>query len=209
MYSKYILIVAIGIFCSCGERTSGAENQMETNAKDTCADPDAPLQCNFVDMPENLGPVVIIAPDNEPGERMVISGHIYKADGKTPMDNVIMYFHHTDHTGIYSKKGDEKGIRTFHGHLHGWCKTDANGYYEIRSVRPAQYPEHTMPAHIHAILKQPDGEMYWINDFVFAGDDLVTEKYLNSLNSPGGTGIVELNKDGDTWKGTRDITINR
>ena len=33
---------------------------------------------------------------NEPGPKMVISGVIYKADGKTPAPDVVLYVYHTD-----------------------------------------------------------------------------------------------------------------
>ena len=149
----------------------------------------------------------IAGPDDK-GEPMVISGKVYRANGRTPMPNVLIYAYHTDNKGYYSKKGNEKGFQKFHGYLHGWCKTDANGVYEIHSIRPAPYPSHTMPAHIHAAFKEPGGKPpYYINDFVFKDDELVTEKYIRSLNSPGGTGIVDIKKVNGVWSGQRDIVI--
>src|SRR6476469_8749496 len=57
-----------------------------------------------------------LLPDfSEAGPRMVISGTIYKPDGKTPAPGVILYVYHTDQTGHYSKKGNEKGWGIRHG----------------------------------------------------------------------------------------------
>jgi protocatechuate 3,4-dioxygenase beta subunit len=149
-----------------------------------------------------------IAGLNEPGEKLIITGTIFKADSVTTFPDVILYAYHTDHTGHYSKKGDETGVQKWHGHLHGWCKTGSNGQYEIRSIRPARYPGNAIPAHIHAAFKTPDGQMNYINEFVFKDDSLVNEKYLSSLSDAGGTGVVDLKKTAqNTWTGKRDLII--
>jgi protocatechuate 3,4-dioxygenase beta subunit len=175
---------------------------------DTCDDPDAPIGCNFRDMPANLTHVMTIADKEETGDRLVVSGTIFKADGKTPYPNVVLYAYHTDSKGYYSKSGKETGAQKWHGRLHGWCKTDENGYYEIRSIRPARYPDNSMPAHIHIAVKEPkDKATYYISDIVFKDDSLVNKRYVNSIISMiGGNGIVALSKSTDgTWVGRRDI----
>jgi protocatechuate 3,4-dioxygenase beta subunit len=159
-------------------------------------------------MPVTLTNIMTIAQKNEPGDKLVITGKIFKSDKITPYPNLILYAYHTDSKGYYSKNGSETGVQKWHGHLYGWCKTDRNGYYEIHSVRPARYPNNLIPAHIHAAIKKDNGQMLWITDFVFKDDDLVNEKYLSSLTNEGGTGIVELNKgDGNSWIGKRDIVL--
>ena len=110
---------------------------------------------------------------------------------------------------IYSKKGNETGIQKWHGRLHGWLKTDNKGYYEIRSIRPARYPGNAIMAHIHAAIKLDDGPAFHINDFVFKDDVLVNEEYLSRLNNIGGTGVVDVKKEGNIWIGIRDITIEK
>ena len=152
-----------------------------------------------------------IAAPTDKGERLIIKGTIFKKDGITPYPNIILYAYHTDDKGYYSKKGNEKGFQKWHGHLHGWCKTDSRGQYEIHSIRPAPYPSHTMPAHIHCAVKLPQSSMpFYINDFVFADDSLVNKSYISSLNFTGGNGIVHLEKGGNgSWKGTRNITLSQ
>src|SRR5258707_1174520 len=39
---------------------------------------------------------ITIAPESEPGSRMVVSGQVFRPDGVTPAAGVIMYAYHTD-----------------------------------------------------------------------------------------------------------------
>lgn len=185
------------------------QSRVQSSADD-CDNPDADVECCFAGIPPNLSAVMAIADTKEPGERLIISGTVFKADGKTPYPGLILYAYHTDNTGRYSKSGKETGIHKRHGRLHGWCKTDSRGHYEIHSIRPAHYPGNTIPAHIHAAVKTPAGESFYINDFVFSDDSLVDERYLSRLRGIGGNGVVSLKKDGrNTWTGKRDIIVKK
>jgi protocatechuate 3,4-dioxygenase beta subunit len=85
--------------------------------------------------------------------------------------------------------------------------TNVNGEYEIRSIRPAKYPNSNAPAHIHAAVKTPANDIYWISDFVFKDDPAIGKNYRS--NNPGGTGVVDMQLVNGTWTGTRDITLSR
>jgi protocatechuate 3,4-dioxygenase beta subunit len=123
---------------------------------------------------------------------------------------VILYAYHTDSKGYYSKSGRETGVQKWHGRLHGWCRSDKNGRYQIHTIRPAPYPDNSMPAHIHAAVKTVNNQLYWITDYVFKGDPLVNDKYLSSLSNVGGTGVIELSNNLDnTWTGQRDIVLKQ
>src|ERR1700759_3557778 len=76
-----------------------------------------------------------------------INGTVYKSDGKTPAPGVVLYLYHTDETGHYPKKGDEKGWAKRHGYIRGWLKTDEKGEYKFVTLRPAPYPGGNEPAH--------------------------------------------------------------
>lgn len=199
------------IFFACGQTAT----QRQVNAynvrslKDTCDNPDAPISCSFLNMPLPLTNTLTMAMKDEPGEVLIISGTVYKEDGMSPNPNIIMYAYQTDTNGYYSKKGTETGVQKWHGHLHGWCRTDSNGYYQIQTIRPARYPDNSMPAHIHTAIKKENGEMYWISDFVFKDDGLVNDKYLATItNMVGGTGVVDIQKKaGNIWTGKRDIVL--
>lgn len=204
--SKILYFIILAMFLSsCGKSEqkqiqNSTDNTISNSnkAKDTCDSPDANIDCSFRDMPSDLTNIMTISKPGEPGEKIIISGNIFHSDSTTPYSGVIMYAYHTDSMGYYSKKGDETGVRKWQGHLYGWCITDSNGYYEIHTVKPGRYPSNEYPAHIHPVIKIPgEGKPFYINDFVFKDDSLVDEKYISSLQYPGGTGVVELKKSAD------------
>jgi protocatechuate 3,4-dioxygenase, beta subunit len=124
--------------------------------------------------------------------RIAINGIVYKADGKTPAAGVILYIYHTDQTGVYPKRGDEKGWGQRHGYLRGWMKTAEDGSYKFFTRRPAAYPGRTDPAHIHIIVKEPGMNEYWIEDFVFDDDPLLTPERRSRMENRGGDGILKI-----------------
>lgn len=158
-------------------------------------------------MPTKLNWATSIAPLGEPGEKLIISGTIYQHDGKTPATGIILYIYQTDATGLYTRATNQRtGLR--HGHLRGWMQTDAQGRYQFTTIRPAAYPKETIPQHIHPIIKEPDLTLYWIDDFVFDDDPLLTGKERSRHENRGGNGILHLRKDSSgTWIGKRDIVL--
>ena len=203
---RAVLIVVM--LTACGEVNPKGRAELQAQ-EDPCDSPDADINCFFAGMPSSLSMVMDIADEDEPGERLVITGTLLKPDGKTPYPGVILYAYHTDKSGYYSKRGTERGVQKWHGRLHGWCKTDQNGRYEIRTIRPAPYPNNKIPAHIHPAVKIPGkSEPYYLTDFVFADDPLIDKRYAESMKSkPGGTGIVDLKKLNGVWRGDRDIIL--
>lgn len=208
----YTLILA-AVMASCQMRSS---NNHETGtlhaAADSCNNPDAPLGCLFIGMPEKLSSTVTVASANEPGERLVIRGKILEADGRTPAAGLRMYLWHTNAKGLYATNGSETGVQLHHGYLHAWLKTDGNGAYEINTIRPASYPNSKIPQHIHAALWPQDGRApFYISDFVFSDDPFVDKAYIDGIkrwNYPGGNGVVTLSKQEDVWIGERNIILN-
>lgn len=177
---------------------------------DTCDDNDANPRCCFRDMPDSLTAIMKIAGKDEPGERIAISGRMLNPDGKTPCAGVLLYAYHTDATGRYSPKGGEKGIQKKHGYLHGWCRSDREGRYEIHSIHPASYPDSRIEAHIHAVVWEPGGkEPYFINEFVFDDDPFVNARYRAVEMKKGKeSSVVKLRKDPEgVWVGERDIVL--
>lgn len=145
------------------------------------------------------------------GNRLHVSGTIYRSDGKTPAVNTVLYIYHTDRSGIYPTKGDEKGWGKRHGYLRGWIRTGNDGKYSFYTIRPASYPNSTAPAHIHMIVKEADGKEYWIDDIVFDDDPFVNAGYRNSVRSQGGNGIIKTTKNstGEIEYAIRDIVLGK
>jgi protocatechuate 3,4-dioxygenase beta subunit len=161
----------------------------------------------FEGMPKDISWQTTIAGPDEPGERMVINGVIYKSDGKTVAPGVILYGYHTDNKGLYSPAPNQTAAKR-HGHLRGWVKTDEQGRYELKTIRPASYPNSRNPQHIHPIVKEPGLTLYWIDQFLFADDPVLTESEKSHQQKRGGLGIISPTKnDKGIWIGKRDIIL--
>ena len=141
---------------------------------------------------------------DEPGEPLEISGTIYQADGKTPAKEIVLFIYHTDATGYYNKDDNASNPR-----LRGWMRTEADGRYQFRTIKPAPYPRRTIPAHIHAHLYGAGYSEHWIDDYWFQGDAFITDKTIEDARKQESTpAIVELKREADgVWRGTRDIKL--
>jgi protocatechuate 3,4-dioxygenase beta subunit len=150
-----------------------------------------------------------IAPLQEEGMRLVISGIVYEKDGKTPAKDVIIYVYHTNNQGLYPKKGDEQGNGKRHGYLRGWMKTDARGRYRFNTIKPAPYQTHGgEPAHIHYTVKAPGKDEYWLTGLWFSDDSRVTQDLVENVPRDGGFGnVTDLRMENGIWKGSRDIRL--
>ncbi len=161
---------------------------------------------NFATLPS----VVNIAPESEPGEPLVLTGRVFHPDKQTAAADVVIYAHHTDANGVYSRgvPGTEWSMR--HGRLRGWIKTDREGRYTFRTIKPAPYPGRDLPAHIHLFIGEPGRPPYYIDDVVFAGEFGVTREYLARQERRGGSGVVAPQRTDDgTLLVRRDIVLER
>jgi protocatechuate 3,4-dioxygenase beta subunit len=139
--------------------------------------------------------------------KLKISGTVFRKDGKTPAGDVILYIYHTNRKGIYENKGDEKGWAKRHGFIRGWIKTDHDGRYTFYTFRPASYPGGTEPEHIHITVKEPDKNEYYLDDFVFDDDPILTAERRRSLRDRGGSGIVKPTLSDELLSINRDIIL--
>lgn len=164
-------------------------------------------QMMFEGMPASIEAKTTLVDDAEPGDPLIIRGVIYQSDRKTPASGVILYVYQTDSKGLYSKgKNQTQAVR--HGHIRGWVKTNSKGEYEIKTIRPASYPNRNNPQHIHPIIYEPNKGYYWIDEFQFEDDPLLTPAARAHVSNRGGSGIISLTKDGaGMWQGKRDIIL--
>lgn len=148
----------------------------------------------YVGMPGRMGSADTSMGWKIESRRLLLTGTVFRIDGKTPAANVVVYYWHTDTAGYYSPgKGSPSGSEK-HGHLRGWVRTDRHGKYAIYTSRPAPYPGEEIPAHIHLVVKEENlKQEYYIDDVVFDDDPLLIpnlKKY--PAENRGGSGIVRL-----------------
>jgi len=146
---------------------------------------------------QRLKPLDTLPDFKQTKPKLKLTGTVFEKDGKTPAENVILYVYQTDRKGIYPTKGNEKGWAKRHGYIRGWIKTDKSGKYTFYAFRPASYPNGTEPEHIHITIKEPNKNEYYIDEFVFDDDPMLTQNKRNELENRGGSGIVKPTlKDG-------------
>lgn len=145
---------------------------------------------------------------HQPGPKLKISGVVYKADGKTPAEGVVLYAYHTDQKGVYPTRGDETNWGKRHGYLRAWVKTDQQGRYEFYTLRPAPYPGRKDPAHIHITIKEPSKNEYYIDEYLFADDPLLKTHPAPEFPR-GGNGVLTLKTINNHLYGVRDIILGQ
>lgn len=163
------------------------------------------LAQEFTGKAEDLPSRVRLAPLNEPGEPMSISGRCLSWETGEPVAGVIVYAYHTDRTGVYA--GGPKGTR--HARLRCWVRTGADGVYAFDSIKPAPYPRRDGPAHVHMTVIEPGKRPYWIDEIVFEGEFRVDSAYRARMGNRGGDGIIPLRRTSSVWTGVRDIRLER
>jgi protocatechuate 3,4-dioxygenase beta subunit len=150
---------------------------------------------------------VKIVSDQEAGEPLIVSGTIYSPDGKQPLPGITLYVYQTDATGRYSTSGgDNRATR-----IHGVMRTNAEGRYEFRTIKPGSYPNSRNPAHIHAYISGPEYPEYWIDEFLFADDPFIKDDdRQKAIGQRTFAHILSLTRGSDgILRAVRDIKIER
>ncbi|NVJ24291.1 intradiol ring-cleavage dioxygenase [Myxococcus sp. AM011] len=160
--------------------------------------------------PERLAPFVQLASGAEPGERMTLTGCVLSAESREPVAEVVIYAHHTNAAGLYANGTQESEWSRRHGRLRGWARTGGDGVYAFDTIKPAPYPNDTLPAHVHLFIGEPGRPPYYVDDVVFDGEFGVTPEYRARQEFRGGSGIVKLSRTAEgVWLARRDIVLER
>lgn len=195
-----ILITFVSTLTNCNGqiKTDNKKTQVKTHKKKLVGDGCDGCELMYVGMPKNIKSIDTSVGWTEEGQKLLITGTVYKIGGKIPSPNVVIYYWQTDNNGNYSPKQgmDEQAKR--HGYIRGWVKSDEDGKYSIYTIRPAPYPNDHMPAHIHTSIKEPNiPDEYYIDEFVFDDDILLTGKKRKTLENRGGSGVLRVLIDKD------------
>lgn len=159
-------------------------------------------------MPDNINSVDTSAGWTQEGQKLLISGTMYQLDGKTPAPDVILYYYHTDINGLYANAPELDDRVRRHGYIRGWVKSDQDGHFAIYTVRPASYPNTDFEAHIHPSIKEPNiSKEYYIDEFVFDDDILLTSVKRSELQNRGGSGILKVSEKGDLQIAEHNIIL--
>lgn len=104
-------------------------------------------------------------PEHNQLKTLLVHGHVYKDDCRTPIPFVRMEIWQADQTGQYYN-------RTM---CRGHFKTDKYGYYEVSTIHPGRYSlgawdTNYRPAHLHFKVFGRRGHKSLVTQMYFAGD---------------------------------------
>lgn len=208
----YIFSLITLVFFSCHGQTKEGKNANEKSKLVGGAFENSELM--YYGISKNISSADTSSGWNEKGQRILLTGIVYQIDGKTPAPDVLLYYYQTNTDGKYLHKPEEKRsmppneLGQTHGYIRGWVKTNSEGKYFIYTVRPGTYPTNDEPAHIHITVKEPnDINEYYIDDFVFDDDKLLTSAKRKKMENRCGSGVLRLVQKEDLYIGERDIIL--
>ena len=145
-----------------------------------------------------------VAGDEEPGERMTVSGTVFDSKGVKALSGITVFVFQTDAQGYYSDGGmDETNAR-----LCGLMVTDESGRYRFETIRPAHYATGGPPAHIHYRMWGP-GIGRQPATLNFEGDPLLGQRGRDASSNPSWATIRPIATSADgILHVIRDLRIN-
>lgn len=170
-----------------------------------CQDCEALLDFKLLNL--NLKPIDTLPGYSAINPKLKIFGTVYRSDGKTPAENIILYIYHTNRDGIYKPSKNPIGWEKRHGQYRGWLKTNANGKYTFYSFRPSPYPDVRESEHIHIYVKEPNKIPYYIDNLLFSDDPTLKKEVIETQRKRGGSGLVKLKEENGVLIGQRDIIL--
>jgi protocatechuate 3,4-dioxygenase beta subunit len=157
-----------------------------------------------IERPAALESTARIAPAAEPGTPLVIHGRVYAEDGRTPLRDAVVFAYHTDRDGLY----DRPGSPPHSWRLRGWTRTDAEGRFEFRTMRPGPYPASRVPAHVHFTVFTGDTR-YHAGELRFEDDEFVPgQERAESRREGEFGGVRPVRREGATEHVEFSIRLN-
>ena len=210
VFNIIIYVLLINCFFTCtgqNHHKISTVKERTTTTKLSIGGPFENREFMYIGMPKEIESIDTSSGWNQIGQKLLITGTIYQLDGKTPASDVILYYYHTDINGLYSTNEPVSNKAQKHGSIRGWVKSDAEGHYSIYTVKPAPYPNSNAPAHIHLSVKEPSLEEYYIDEFVFDDDILLSSKNRKAMKNRGGSGILRVLISGELQIAEHNIIL--
>jgi protocatechuate 3,4-dioxygenase beta subunit len=208
LYQIGLLFTLCGFLISCNGQTN------ENNQTQPVGGAFENSEFTYYGIPKKISHADTSLGWKQKGQKILLTGIVYQPDGKTPAPNILLYYYHTNTDGRYLHKPEEKRSMPpndrgqTHGYIRGWVKTDTTGKYFIYTVRPGTYPTNDEPAHVHITVKEPnDIREYYIDDFVFDNDKLLSSSKRQKMENRCGSGILRMVEKGDLQIGERNLIL--
>lgn len=168
----------------------------------------------YYKMPHKISAIDSSPAFKQKGQKILLTGTVYKRDGKTPAADVILYYYQTDTHGVYATNESEERnmpknkLGQTHGYIRGWLKTDQQGKYAIYTLKPGSYPSRDEAAHVHLTVKEEQmKEPYYLDNFIFDDDPLLTTERRRKMENRGGSGVIRFVQKDAMWIGERNIIL--
>lgn len=149
-----------------------------------------------------------IVSEGEAGEPLVVEGKVTAANG-APIPGALLYAYQTDATGVYSIVGGNATLGdALNPRLYGYVRTDDEGRYRFRTIRPGPYPQSGPAAHIHFEI-EADGFQRRVTEIMF-GDCPRMSPETRAAANQAGYPIVDPTRDGSgSLKVSADFKLER
>lgn len=203
----FFLFVALGCKGQANHSNSDKETKVKSSGK-RIGGPCDGCEIMYAGMPAEIPAIDTSSGWNEEGQKLLIKGKVLMPDGKSPAAGVILYYWQTDNKGLYTARTGMEEAAKRHGHIRGWMKTDAEGKYALYTIRPAAYPNSDAHAHIHLLVREPDlPNEYYIDEFVFDDDPMLTANRRSRAENRGGSGILKTRQEGGMQLADHNIIL--
>lgn len=158
------------------------------------ADPDSVL-------PEGDAHTLILASEEEPGQRLVLFGSVVDAQTNEPIPNAQVYLYHADANAEYnpSDPADESTAR-----LSGEVITGPDGNFTVYTVVPREYD---VPGNRHIHLHYVQAEGYQNGGGVILFEDDVNNDIRQWANETGFGIIIDLEELDGVQQGSITIPL--
>lgn len=208
LQNRILLLLLVCAISGCTGQNNRMPQKTASPQKDLIGGAFENRKFMYIGMPEKIASVDTSAAWGQSGQKLLITGTIFKKDGITPAPDVILYYYHTDTRGFYADGPDLDSRVKRHGYIRGWVQSDKDGKYAIYTVRPGAYPNSREPAHIHPSVKEPGSlNEYYLDEFVFDDDPLLTSQKRKAMQNRGGSGVLRVLQKGDLQIAEHNIIL--